>query len=243
MAELSEKERIYLLMMKGYGDKQRSYQETCDLFNATFNARNPISKSTVVRTIYRFLQTDSIKDRPRSGRSKSISNNEESAEILQSFIETPNTSTRKVATEIEISQRSVCNILKRYRFHPYKMHYVQELVYEDFDRRMKFCEFIQARGNDFVNNIVFTDEAVFQLNGNVNRQNFRYWNSENPHWMRDKKSQYLQKVNVWTGIIEDHLIGPFFFNENLNSERYEAMLVEQIIPAIQNIFPNNFDRV
>ncbi|EFN76547.1 hypothetical protein EAI_03325, partial [Harpegnathos saltator] len=134
-----------------------------------------------------------------------------------------------------VCQKSVCNILKRHKFHPYKMQYVQELVNADFHWRMEFCEVIQARGNGFVNNIVFTDEAAFELYGNVNHQNLRYWSSENPYWMRDNKSQYRKKVNVWAGIIGDHLIGPFFFDENLNSERYEAMLVELIITAIQNI--------
>jgi len=38
------------------------------------------------------------------------------------------------------------------------MLYVQELVHEDFDRRIEFCELIEARGNDFVNNIIFYDE-------------------------------------------------------------------------------------
>jgi len=52
---LSEKERIYLLIMKEYGDKKRSYQEVCDLFNAIFNAREPISKSTLVRTVFSVL--------------------------------------------------------------------------------------------------------------------------------------------------------------------------------------------
>jgi len=46
--------------MKGYGDK-RSYQEICDLFNATFNAREPISKSTIVRTVQRFIETGIVK--------------------------------------------------------------------------------------------------------------------------------------------------------------------------------------
>jgi len=48
---LSEKERIYFLIMKEHGDKKRSYQKTCDLFNATFNARKPFSKSAVIRTV------------------------------------------------------------------------------------------------------------------------------------------------------------------------------------------------
>jgi len=38
IAMFSEKEHIYLLIMKEYGNKERSYQETCNLFNATFNA-------------------------------------------------------------------------------------------------------------------------------------------------------------------------------------------------------------
>jgi len=115
-----------------------------------------------------------VKDRSRSGRPTSASNDEKSATILQSFIEMFNVSTRKVATENEFSQSSVCNILKKHRFYPYKMLYEQELVHEDFDRRIKFCELIEARRNDFVNNIVFSDEASFELYRNVNRQNFRY---------------------------------------------------------------------
>jgi len=67
IAILSEKERIYLLIMKSYGDKERSYQEICDLFNAIFNAREPVSKSIVVRTVQRFIETGSVKDRLRSG--------------------------------------------------------------------------------------------------------------------------------------------------------------------------------
>ena len=46
--------------------------------------------------------------------------------------------------------------------------------------------------------------------------------------MRDDETQYLAKVNVWAGIIGEHLIGPFFFAKNLNAEAYEIMLIQQI---------------
>jgi len=36
---------------------------------------------------------------------------------------------------------------------------MQELVHENFDRRIEFCELIETRGNDFANNTVFSDEA------------------------------------------------------------------------------------
>jgi len=34
-----------------------------------------------------------------------------------------------------------------------------------------------------------------------------------------------------------------FFEENLNAQRYERLLVDQIIPVIQNTFPNNFEEI
>jgi len=60
---VSKKKRIYTLIIKEYGDKKRLYQETCNLFNATFNPREPISKFTVVRTVQRFIETGNVKDR------------------------------------------------------------------------------------------------------------------------------------------------------------------------------------
>jgi len=54
------------------------------------------------------------------------------------------------------------------------MLYVQKLVHEDFNRRIEFYKLIETRGNDFINNIVFSDEASFELYENVNCQNFRY---------------------------------------------------------------------
>jgi len=55
--------------------------------------------------------------------------------------------------------------------------------------------------------------------------------------MRVNKSQYFDEINVWAEIIGDHLRFSFFID--LNSEMSETMLIEQIIPAMQNFFPND----
>ena len=39
----------------------------------------------------------------------------------------------------------------------------------------------------FVTKILFTDEATFTNNGQVNLCNMHYWSVENPHWMREVK--------------------------------------------------------
>ncbi|KAG8267354.1 hypothetical protein J6590_053805 [Homalodisca vitripennis] len=58
-------------------------------------------------------------------------------------------------------------------------------------------------GNNTIglNNIVFSDEATFMLNGNVNQHNCRYWSNINPHWMKKQHTQHPEKFNEWLGII------------------------------------------
>jgi len=69
----------------------------------------------------------------------------------------------------------------------------------------------------FLDNIVFSDEATFELTGNVNRHNCRYWSNINPHWMRENHTQHPQKVNVWGGIFRGRPVGSFFIEGNLSS--------------------------
>ncbi|KAJ8921739.1 hypothetical protein NQ315_010649 [Exocentrus adspersus] len=62
--------------------------------------------------------------------------------------------------------------------------------------------------------------ASFTLHGHVNSNNHfayfncgviphcRYWADENLHWMRECHTQGPEKINVWAGIIGDHIVGP-----------------------------------
>lgn len=247
MAELSERDRITLLMMRGWGDQQRGYKTVTRLFNENFrNENNRISKSTVIRTIQRFEDIGSVKSRPRSGRRKTATNNDKALDVLQSFVESPHISINRVAQEHEIGHASVSKILKLNKWHPYKLHLVQELSEDDFDRRIEFCDLMMEMIVDdplLLNNIVFSDEATFELTGNVNRHNCRYWSDVNPHWKRDNHTQYPQKVNVWAGILNGRPVGPFFIEGNLTAQVYTVMLREQIVPAIRDIAGGNMDEI
>lgn len=246
MAYLSEQERISLLMMRGWGDRKRSYNEVRQLFNETFRDENTnISKSTVQRTIKRFEETGSVKNCTITGRPVSVTTPEKSLDVALSFVENPHLSIRRAAQQQDIAQKSVQNILKQIKFHPYKIYLVQELNDDDFDRRIEFCETMMQRIDaepNFLFNIVFSDEATFELNGHINRHNCRFWSDNNPHWMLEAKTQYPQKLNVWAGVLNNVLIGPFFIDGNLTAAKYEDMLRNQILPAIIAIVGENFER-
>ncbi|KAJ8943495.1 hypothetical protein NQ318_016275 [Aromia moschata] len=69
-------------------------------------------------------------------------------------------------------------------------------------------------------------------NGHVNHQNCRYWAEENPHWMRELHTQRPQKTIVWAGIIQDRIVGPFFFDDTLNGARYLRLLQHELLPVL-----------
>jgi hypothetical protein len=140
----------------------------------------------------------------------------------------------------DISQDNVFNILKKQKYYPYKIIIFQELMEDDFDR-IQFCEEMMHRSNkaNFLNFVIFSDEATFQINGAVNRHNWKYWSDENPHWTSDLRTQYPQKLNIWVGICSHGIIGPFFIDGNLTAERYKKLLRNYIIPEIENLFDGN----
>ena len=69
-----------------------------------------------------------------------MTNSDKRLNVLQSFIEDPHNSIRKVAQQHDINPMSVHKILKKEKFHPYKIHLTQELCENYFDHRIEFCE-------------------------------------------------------------------------------------------------------
>jgi len=71
-----------------------------------------------------------------------------------------------------------------------------------FHRQMQFCQWFQQMVNEdeeYVMNIVWSDEAQFKLNGTVNSHNCVYWAPENLHVHVDKAVN-ITGVNVWCGV-------------------------------------------
>ena len=67
---LSEKERIEVLMMTGFGDRVRTQQEVCNLFNASHPDRPPITRSTVSKIKSKFVEHGHVKDLPKERPAK-----------------------------------------------------------------------------------------------------------------------------------------------------------------------------
>jgi hypothetical protein len=80
--------------------------------------------------------------------------------------------------------------------------------------------------------ILFTDEAHFHLTGAVNKQNYSYWapTGYNPQEIEEKPLH--DRVTVWVGVASWGVVGPFFFDGNVNTVRYAEMFNTFLIPTL-----------
>ena len=88
---LTESERIEILMMRGYGDRERSYTDGCLLFNQVHPDKN-INNSTVSKTISLHRETDSVRDSLKSGRPRTVSGGDTALNVLLEIKENPRSS-------------------------------------------------------------------------------------------------------------------------------------------------------
>lgn len=118
--------------------------------------------------------------------------------------------------------------------HPYKVSVVHALQPTDAPQRLQFCDwlFTEITMNGLDMDLFFiSDEAWFHLSGYVNSQNDRYWAAENPHHFHHTPLHDL-KVGVWCAVSARRIIGPIFFHQTVNSERYIANIFNPFVAAL-----------
>lgn len=121
----------------------------------------------------------------------------------------------------------VWRVLKNNNMKPYKTHISHCLRQGDQERRLQFCTWLRQqidRNNNFLNEIIWSDESKFTNCGIFNRNTDHIWAVENPRINRPIRAQVRFGLNVWAGIYGDRIIGPFIYQENLNGASYLEFL-------------------
>jgi hypothetical protein len=232
MAELSIPEKVEIIRL--VGDNVRSNREAAREFNARHPERPPIHHSVVANVNRLFNVTGNVvRSRPRINRRHPLD-----AAILAEYHNNPCTSLRDMARNLNITYTKIWRCLRRHKLKPYKPKFLHTLEEGDTQRRMEYCLWCQGNylnDREFLKNIMFSDEATFTTNGVVSAQNCRYWATENPNWVINCKRQYSQKVNVWCALLNTKIIGPFFFFNTLNAERFLNFLNTEFMDAIEEL--------
>ena len=171
-------------------------------------------RNTILRWVEAFRTTGSVMKNKPPGLPRTVRSPENVERVREAVLRSPKRSARRQALALPMSDRSLRRILhKDLKFHPYKIMIVQKLLQGDFAQRRQFCESILEILNEEMV-IMMSDEAHFQLDGTVNKQNCRYWSSENPQVLH-QRPLHSQKVTVWCGVAKFGIIGPYFLRRTI----------------------------
>ena len=192
------------------------------------------TRATIIGIHRKAVQHGMLTDMTPPGRPRS-STSGDIEKVRSSVANSPTLSVRNRAMELGMTKSSVERMLRQdLHMHPYVALEVQQLSDEDRAERHEFSQsMIEMIDNDesILPFIIFSDEAVFQLNGTLK---LRFWAETNPHMVTERPMRG-EKVTVWAGIWSGGFIGPFFFSETVNGERYLQMLEEKVLPELKKI--------
>ena len=124
------------------------------------------------------------------------------------------------------------------RYHPYQMIKRHQLLAGDFARRLRFCQWLNGHAPRFLETLLIGDEAGFAMNGDVNTHNVRRYaaRGNKPLDFVYEKSANRAKLTVWIGLIGNGtLVGPCFFRETVNGDRYLHLINNTVVPHLAAI--------
>ncbi|XP_061716876.1 uncharacterized protein LOC133524741 [Cydia pomonella] len=143
--------------------------------------------------------------------------------IMNSIIEDPTLSTRRVGRIFNVPHAKVWRLWKRYGLHPYHYRKVQGLLPRDNFSRIVYCQRFNElliQDPQLISKILWMDEAQFTRAGIINSKNYHHWADENPKLARESSFQYEFSVNMWAGVLNNRLIGPVEIPNRLNGDNY-----------------------
>ena len=159
-------------------------------------------------------------------------------EVLDVVHDDPGISTRCLAKRFNVSQWTIWRTLREQLLYPYHVQRVQALSPADYQPRFAFCSWFLRKveeNPDFPRIILASDEAGFTRRGIFNYHNVHVWADENPHAIRQTRFQQEFSINLWAGIVNNYLIGPFELPPRLTGAIYWRFLRRNLQELLEEV--------
>lgn len=232
MADYSPNEIVDMILILGES------RNNCRAASRLYAERYPDRRHPTYHTIQTIVQRARHGYLVRQRRQHDYEDDPRSVAILAMIHLDPQISTRWIENELGISHSTVNRILRSLNYHPYHIVLTQALQPHHMEMRVNFCQWalqmIQNNPN-FFRYVLFSDEAKFYSDGQLNRHNCHYYSDVNPYWHRDLDHQNRWSLMVWCGIVNGYLIGPYFFEENVNQHSYLELLRDHLPVLLEDV--------
>jgi hypothetical protein len=147
---------------------------------------------------------------------------------------TPRKSLKRLAQETGVSMSSARRATQWLKLRHYKTAVIHILQPHNPASRVHFSSwFLQSvvTGGINLQLTFFSDAAWFHLHGYINMLNNCYWSSQNLH-ITQEVLLHPVKVGVWYVVSARRIVGPMFFNETINCERYVQVIIRQFFSEL-----------
>lgn len=121
-------------------------------------------------------------------------------------------------------------ILHEHSYSPYKPIYTNKLQSGDKGKRKAFCDWIFDRDDfNFHRSIYYSDEAVFHLNGHVNKHDYFIWATSNPNVIIEEPNT-PQRLIVWALVGYEGIVKYEILERTVNTDMYQDIIENNVIP-------------
>ena len=252
---LSTEEKIDLVnwYLEIENDKKvfKKYEFIKNKFSEKYPQNIMPAKKTILYQVKNFKNFGTVLNRQKNTPHKKSVIIPDNIEKVQNCLQSGTAkSIIKIGAKTQIKRESVRKILnEQLKLYPYKIQIVQKIPENAISKRMEFCLKLSKEletNPEFLQNIWFSDESHFYLDGHCNKQNMRFWGSEKPEFFIEKSAHPLY-VTVWCAMSSKGIIGPYFF-ENSNQEKtivnqinYQNMIENYFVPKLKDLVGENFN--
>ena len=204
-------------------------------------------RSFIHRTINRFSETGSFKDRVRCGRPRSVRTEKVKKAVAARVRRNPKRSIRKMSAEMKISRSSLDRVVKEElmlsSFKRRKVHHLNASIRK---KRVDRSRVLKTRyANRTHENVLFTDEKIFTIEEATNSQNDRILARPSSDIFEDlrfvDRNHHPTSVMVWAGVSRNRRTKLIFVppGVKISAETYRELILEPIVKKCgQKLFRN-----
>ena len=213
----------------------KSIVKTQRAFQRHFGVREAPGRKTVWRTVQKFRTDRNLHNlnKGRSGRHRGARTPENIEAVRLSATRSPKKSCRRRSQELSLSRMSIVRILKLdLKLFPYHIQVKHKLTTQDQRARVAMCNWFNDKmeeDEDWIDNVWFSDEAHFHLDGHVNSKNCVFWGTQPPQEVL-QWPLHSSKVTAWCAMNSKTIIGPYWFEDadgrtvTVDQENYRTVI-------------------
>jgi hypothetical protein len=206
-----------------------------------------VTRNFVYRTLNRFSETGSLRDRERSGRPKSVTSPNLKRIVRDRIFRNPRRSMRKMTAELDVNRESIrCLIRKDLGLFPFKRHRVHHLNASIRDKRLIRSKALLRRlAKINAENVLWSDEKLFTIEESTNRQNDCILSSTSSaipeHFKYVDRNHHPASVMVWAGVSRNARTELIFVPQGvkISAQTYRQLILEPVLKeAGKKLFRN-----